>query len=142
MYKATAGDTPPSAGKGTQSSKLTMLIALSSTSQQEYFHIPYQHPREPYMASSLKSGNGMETIMHAKIEKKRKKGQVLGPFYQPTLLTLRVSPLGIFPKKVPGEYRLIYHLLYLHKDPVNDFIPNDLCPFKYISFDKAMQMVK
>lgn len=52
---------------------------------------------------------------------------MLGPFDEPLLPTLRISPLGIVPKKAAGKYRLIHHLSYLHGESVNDGIPGELC---------------
>ena len=40
-------------------------------------------------------------------------GRVAGPFESSPLLNLRVSPIGLVPKKTKGEFRLIHHLSFL-----------------------------
>lgn len=56
---------------------------------------------------------------------------MLGPFITPPVANLRVSPLGIVPKKASGEYRLINHLSYRKGNSVNDRIPEQLCSVRY-----------
>ena len=67
---------------------------------------------------------------------------MLGPFTTPPLDTLRASPLGIVPKKPPGEFRLIQHLSYPEGGSVNDAIPQEQCTVRYTSFDEAVSMVR
>lgn len=38
--------------------------------------------------------------------------RIAGPFTQPPFPNIQVSPLGLVPKKSPGEFRLIHHLSY------------------------------
>ena len=45
-----------------------------------------------------------------------------GQFESPRLPPFRVSPLGVVPKKTPGEYRLIQDLSFPKGSPVNDGI--------------------
>lgn len=51
---------------------------------------------------------------------------------------LRVSPLGVVPKKTLGEFRLIYHLLYPRGASIKDAIPppSEFCSIKYASIDQ------
>lgn len=108
----------------------------------EGFHIPFVGERRPYMAPNLPSVRGMEAVVRQKIAKECKEGSVLGPFAEPPLPDLRVSPLGVVPKKAPGDYRLIHHLSYPKGASVNDAIPGDLCSVRYTSFDQALGMVR
>ena len=50
--------------------------------------------------------------MKSKIIKELEAGRVVGPFTSLPFETLQVSPLGLVPKKQPGEYRVIHHLSY------------------------------
>lgn len=52
----------------------------------------------------------MEEVVHSTIDKVVQAGCVLGPFAEPPFPNLRVSPLGVVPKKPPGEFGLIHHL--------------------------------
>ena len=55
---------------------------------------------------------------------------------------LRISPLGLVPKKEPGEFPLLHHLSYPSGKSLNDFIDPKLCSVQYTSFDEAVHMVQ
>ncbi len=63
-------------------------------------------------------------------------------FTSPPFKQFRVSPLGLVPKKVDGEYRLIHHLSYPKGESVNDFIDPRLCSVQYTRFDEAVKMIQ
>lgn len=67
---------------------------------------------------------------------------ILGPFPVPSVPNLKVSPLGVVPKKTPGEFRLIHHLSHPKGGSVNDGIPEQLCSVRYTSFDQAVAVVQ
>lgn len=50
--------------------------------------------------------------MQRKIRKEVRAGQVIGPFCDLPIENLRVSPLGLVPKKAPEEFCLIHHLSF------------------------------
>lgn len=54
----------------------------------------------------------MEDVVRAKITKEVKASRVVGPFLEPPVPNLQVSPLDVVPKKTPGEFRLIHHLSF------------------------------
>jgi hypothetical protein len=62
------------------------------------------------------------SLTEQKIEKEIKAGRVAGPFNYLPLINLKVSPIGIVPKKTIGDFRLIHHLSYPESSSVNDFI--------------------
>ena len=64
------------------------------------------------------------------------------PFVQPPFYNLKVSPLGVIPKKQPGEYRVIHHLSFPYGGSVNYFIPAELCLVHYVSVDDAVKIIK
>lgn len=84
----------------------------------------------------------MEEIVRLKLAKEVKLGRLLGPFSSPPLPNLRVSPLGVVPKKAPGQFRLIHHLSYPKGDSVNDGIPAQLCSVRYTSLDEAIRLLR
>ena len=59
----------------------------------------------------------------------------MGSFVQPPFYNLKVSPLGVIPKKQPGESRMIHHLSFPYGGSVNDFFPAELCSVHYASVD-------
>ncbi|KAM9319925.1 uncharacterized protein PAF06_004366 [Gastrophryne carolinensis] len=65
-----------------------------------------------------------------------------GPFSDPPLEDLVVSPLGVVPKKEPGKFRLIHHLSFPRGGSVNDGIAKELSSVSYTSFDFALAMVR
>ena len=89
--------------------------------------IPAVGEHKAFFAQNLKSMWGMEKVVQEKNNKEVKEGGVLGPFEMLPLETLRVSPLGIVPKKVQGEFRLIHHLSYPEGNLVNEAITQELC---------------
>ena len=65
----------------------------------------------------------MECTVLEKINKEVGDGRVLGPIRESPTDNLRVSYVGIVPKKrVLGEYRLIHHLSFPEGVWVNDTI--------------------
>ena len=56
-----------------------------------------------------------------------------GPFPRPPFRDFVCSPLGIVPKKVPSEFRLIQHLSYPCGSSVNDYIPERTSSVRYAS---------
>ena len=61
---------------------------------------------------NLKSAKDNPTSVNDKLLKELAAGRIVGPFDVPPFELFRVSPLGIVPKKSPGEFRLIHHLSY------------------------------
>lgn len=106
------------------------------------FRIPYTGPRVATDCSNLKSARELPDVIRTKIAKECEAGRVAGPFSQPPLANLRVSPLGVVPKKVPGEYRLIHHLSYPKGSSVNDAIAPELCSVRYASMDHALSIIR
>jgi hypothetical protein len=68
-------------------------------------------------------------------------GRVAGPFIERPIATLRVSPLGLIPKK-DGDYRLIHHLTHPKGSSVNDFVDPELCSVQYASIDQAIAAIQ
>ncbi|XP_075129430.1 uncharacterized protein LOC142202939 [Leptodactylus fuscus] len=65
-----------------------------------------------------------------------------GPFAEPPLPELKVSPLGVVPKKEPNKFRMIHHLSFPEGSSVNDGIDPELCSVVYTSFDAAIAWVR
>ena len=68
--------------------------------------------------------------------------RVEGPFQYRPISTLRVSPIGLVPKKSSGEFRLIHHLSYPAGESLNDCIDPAVCSVQYSSFDQAVEMIQ
>ena len=107
----------------------------------EGFDLNYTGPRMPVDLPNLKSVENNMEIAREKILKELKLGRYMGPFASRPLDNLRSSPIGLVPKKSPGEYRLINHLSFPPGYSVNDFIADECCKVEYTSFDKAADMI-
>ena len=64
-----------------------------------------------------------------------------GPFNQPPLPRLVLSPIGLVPKKILGEFRLINHLSYPAHKSVNDSIPESAATVAYTNVGAAIDVI-
>ena len=87
------------------------------------FPIHYDGPGNAMMAPNLLSAHQHPEVVDQYIEKELSSGRLAGPFPSSPFPYFRVSPLGVVPKKSPGEFRLIQHLSYPSGASVNDYIP-------------------
>lgn len=108
----------------------------------EGFSLNYSGPHFYTEAKNLKSVNQQPQVVKQKINKEVSLRRVAGPFQNRPIYSLRVSPIGIVPKKEPGEYRLIHHLSHPSGQSLNDFIDQKLCTVRYTQFDEAVHMLQ
>lgn len=108
----------------------------------EGFRIPAPSPPAPTWDKNLPSVVGMEEVICKKTAKEMMAGRVPCPFTSAPMPNLHISPLGVVPKKMPGEFRLIHHLSYPEEASVNDWIPAHLCSVKYASLDHAVGVAR
>ena len=71
------------------------------------FPLHFQGICESSQAKNLLSAIKNPTIVDAKTAKELAAGPLTGPFLSPPISPFIVSPLGVVPKKSPGEFRLI-----------------------------------
>ena len=76
-----------------------------------------------------------------KIQAEIDAGRVQGPFNQPPLPNLALSPIGLVPKKILGEFRLIHHLSYPARTSVNDGIPDSAATVVYTNIGAAIDVI-
>lgn len=95
------------------------------------FEIPYQGPRQFRLSSNLSSIKGKESILMQRIQQELQCSRIAGPFREPPFPNIQVSPLGLVPKKSPGEYHLIHHLSVPEGDSINHHIPQEFCSVQY-----------
>lgn len=76
------------------------------------FPVHFEGERTSQTATNLLSALENPEVVDAKLGKELAAHQLAGPFLSPPLSPFRISPLGIVPKKVPGEFRLIHHLSF------------------------------
>ncbi|KAM4034620.1 uncharacterized protein ACNLHF_021282 [Anomaloglossus baeobatrachus] len=106
------------------------------------FFIPFKLNRHPLFARNLKSATELHEVLLDKINCELAKGRLKGPFDSIPFYNLRVSPLGVVPKKEPGKFRLIHHLSHPKGLSVNNGIPESDASVTFVSFDKAVALVR
>ena len=74
------------------------------------FPLHYQGDYKSFIAKNLVSALSNPLAVDAKMSNELSACRLAGPFDKPPFQDFWVSPLGIFPKKVPREFRLIHHL--------------------------------
>ena len=106
------------------------------------FRLGFIGERIEQKSKNLTSALELKTETMAKINKEIQKGRVAGPFETVPLSNFRSSPIGLVPKKLPGDFRLIHHLSWPKGTSVNDQIDPSMCSVKYSSFDEAVTIVQ
>ena len=67
---------------------------------------------EAHFVPNLLSAREFPGIIDSKVATEVALGRTAGPFDTPPLDPIWVSPVGVVPKKIKGEYRIIQHLSY------------------------------
>ena len=108
------------------------------TGFQKGFSLGYMGPRKASSSGNLKSCRDHPDVVMQKIATEVKAHRVKGPFPRAPFSDMKISPIGIVPKKVAGQFRLIHHLSFPHGESVNDFIYPSFSSVQYASFDDAV----
>ena len=77
-----------------------------------------------------------------KLAKDIELGRMVGPFDEQPSPVFHVSPLGLIPKKVPGEFRLIHHLSFPEGKSINSHIPQIASSVHYANIDDAIRLIR
>ena len=106
------------------------------------FPLHFSGPRVSFWAKNLASAYQNPKIVSAKLDKELQAHRIPGPFKAPPFPTFRVSPLGLVPKKTPGEFRLIHHLSFPRGTSINDGILPEHATVTYSRVDDAISLIK
>ena len=108
------------------------------------FRIPssIQHPTTSYNYDNHASAFQHSNFVTTKLSREIGMGRVAGPFDVPTPADVILSPLGVVPKKTPGEYRLIHDLSFPKLDSVNSHIEKVYTEVTYELFDHCLSIVQ
>ena len=90
---------------------------------------------------NLISASENPDVIDANISKELEAGRLAGPFRTRPFYPFRISPLGVVPKKTPGEFRLIHHLSYPTGSSVNDGISPDHISVSYATIPDAIRHI-
>ena len=83
------------------------------------------------MSANHKSARDDIATLKMKIQKELDAGRAADPFDKPPLPNFQVSALGLVPKKVPGEFRVIHDLSYRKGDSINSMVSKEHATIHY-----------
>ena len=106
------------------------------------FRIPYTGPRTERFSPNHGSASIHPDIIMNRLNEEIKLGRVAGPFLNPPMNDLIISPIGLVPKSTPGEFRLIFDLSYPHGSSINSGISKEDSSVIYTNFDEVIRMVR
>lgn len=95
-----------------------------------------------FEAENLLSARDHPDVVFPKIKKETEALRLAGPFEPPPFTEFRLSPLGVVPKKVPGEFRMIHHLSVPSGSSVNDGILSANTSVQYATIADAISLIK
>ena len=90
----------------------------------EGFRIHFTGTSSSRIPNNLLSAYEHPDIVQNKLNKELQENRLVGPFRSPPFAKFHVSPIGVVPKKAPGDFRLIHHLSYPRGNSVNDLSIN------------------
>jgi hypothetical protein len=76
------------------------------------------------------------------IQKEVDLGRMAGPFVSPPLKNFVTSPLGLVPKKEPGQFRLIHDLSFPRGQSVNSNIDTHFATVQYETLDHCVDIIQ
>ena len=98
-------------------------------------------PSDLSVMKNLQSAYSLPHVVTDKLQKEKGLDRISGPYPSPPLPEMVISPLGLQPKKVPGQYRVIHHLSHPKGMSVNDSIDKSDATVKYSSVGQAIQHI-
>lgn len=93
------------------------------------------------LARKLRSAVICPQVARGKIEKNWHVGRIVGLFDNAPLERMRVSPVGIVPKKASGKFTPIHHLSHPEGESVNDYINSLSSSVSFASFQSRNCML-
>ena len=106
------------------------------------FSIDYVGPRNNFSSKNLSSALDLPEGVNDKLAKELHSGTIAGPFETQPFPIFHISPLGLIPKKVRGEFRMIHHLSFPEGPSVNSHIPKIASSVHYPSIDDAVSLIR
>ena len=108
---------------------------------QQGFRIGYLGERVGRFSHNLKSALEASETVSRKLEKEVALGRMAGPFEAEPFPQFVVNPIGLVPKKQPGEYRMIHHLSFPQGSSINDGIPQEFSSVSYATIQDAIDSI-
>ncbi|XP_032231780.2 uncharacterized protein LOC116614660 [Nematostella vectensis] len=118
------------------------IFAYLSKGFNSGFSLHFEGTLEPLESQNLLSASEHPEIVDAKVFKELEAHRLAGPFAIPPFSPFRVSPLGVVPKKTPGEFRLIHHLSFPKGISINDGIMPANTSVRYATIEDAIRFIR
>ena len=81
-------------------------------------------------------------VVEEKLQKEFKLHRISRPYCEIPFDNYVCSPLGLVPKKAPGEYRIIHDLSFPEGQSVNSYIPTSNSTVQYESIDNVIDLIR
>jgi hypothetical protein len=105
------------------------------------FQIPYMGPQITTVSKNHFSSQQLETVVSDKIRTELSLDRISGPFHKHPFKYFHVSPLGVVPKKDPGQFRLIHDLSHGGQLSVNHHIAKEDTSVIYETLDIVIEHI-
>ena len=119
-----------------------LIVEYFATGFTMGFPLHYKGPQFSCHSKNLLSAMQNPTAVDAKLSKELGAHRLASPFSSPPFSVFRLSPLGLVPKKVEGEFRLIHHLSFPKGSSLNDGISPDHTSVSYATLEDAIRRIK
>ena len=106
------------------------------------FDIGFQQSVSSILVPNHNSANSHPYIVNDYIASELNANRIEGPHRNIPFPTFQVSPLGVVPKRTPGEFRIIHDLLVPESLSINEGIPKKAAHMQYASIEDAVRLVK
>lgn len=108
------------------------------------FRINFSGERCSQTCSNLKTALDNPDVLQEKLNAELAMGRIAGPFDSSPLPNLKLSPLGLVPKRQEGQFRLIHHLSYPRTTgtSVNSGIDKEYTAVSYAGIEDAVSVIK
>jgi hypothetical protein len=123
---------------GYQPDSVKFLISGFSHGFRLHFQGQRQHLNSKNLSSALQNPQAVDK----KLEQELAANRLAGPFTIMPFQSFCVSPLGLVPKKAPGDFRLIHHLSFPKGRSINDGIAPEHTHVQYATIADAIRLVK
>lgn len=118
------------------------IVELLCSGFRNGFPLHFEGPRHSFKSTNLLSALQNPAAVETKLKKELDAHRLAGPFEFPPFAVFRISPLGVVPKKTPGEFRLIHHLSFPKGSSVNDGIPCEHTSVSYATVEDAIGFIR
>ena len=121
-----------------------LFVQKLCTELREGAKIGYMGLHTSKESRNLPSANRNLDTIHSNLAKEVELGRTAGPFdTPPPFPNLQVSPIGLVPKKQPGQFRTNFHLSYPKTGcSINSSIPKEDYSLQYTTIDNAIHVIQ